>query len=266
MKTRVMQKDCKNCSIVYRQEEAIHNIKLLLTIIFAKIQYEELTAQPDMAPEFASFLSYMKKSSFKLIKIVNDATDLGRLSRGALSPRLRNYDVVALIRDLLETATPLATNKKLHLEFTSNICQLTTAVDKEMLERIMLNLLSNAIKFSHENGIITVQINEKPELVQISVADNGIGIPPNRVKDIFNRYVSDANSQNKYGVGVGLAVAQGLANSMQGLISVKSGDWGTIMTLSLPKLSTADEDEFRSFYSDFYSDNMVQIELSDELG
>ena len=110
--------------------------------------------------------------------------------------------------------------------------------DEEAVRQILDNLLDNAIKYTPEGGIVRVTCKATRELVQIEVADSGIGIPHDDLPRVFERFyrVNKARSRELGGTGLGLAIVKHLVQSIGGQISVTSRvGAGTRFTLQLPR-------------------------------
>jgi len=107
-----------------------------------------------------------------------------------------------------------------------------------MFRRMISNLLSNALKYTHENGWIKIVISFHHSLVKITLSDNGIGIPPEHLPKVFDRFyrVDSARSQLSGGTGLGLAIVKSIVDLHHGHITITSvPDHGTTVTLNFPK-------------------------------
>jgi signal transduction histidine kinase len=142
------------------------------------------------------------------------------------------------------------------------------ACDPEKIERIMLNLLSNAVKFSKSGGRIEVNLYNKDEKVLISVKDNGIGIPEDKLGVIFERFrqVDKSLTRNHEGSGIGLSLAKSLVEMHGGTIFVKSEiGKGAEFVVELPTAVLLKEEPRCSAGNSGKKDNFekVSIEFSD---
>lgn len=110
--------------------------------------------------------------------------------------------------------------------------------DLERLRQIVLNLLSNAIKFTPHGGYVAITASVDEASVRVHIADNGIGIPQDKLDLIFEPYVrlEPARASGETGWGLGLAISRELARAMDGDLTVSSSvEDGTIFTLRLPR-------------------------------
>jgi signal transduction histidine kinase len=114
---------------------------------------------------------------------------------------------------------------------------LTVLGDDLRLRELVLNLVDNAIKYSHPSGTVTLQLDTDGRSARLSVADHGIGIPPEAQRRIFDRFyrTDAARGHAKQGTGLGLAICQWIAESHRGRIEVDSrAGEGARFTVSLP--------------------------------
>src|SRR5690606_19585757 len=110
--------------------------------------------------------------------------------------QLSELNIINFIDDAVQSFSDLSENKNIDLDFQSNVKVLHAAVDMDKLEKILFNLLSNAFKFTPENGKISVALtildddscSEGLKLVEINVKDSGIGIPKNKLDQVFERF------------------------------------------------------------------------------
>lgn len=247
---------------LYAYENFIHDIKTPLTITYSYIQtIENMTITQD---DYTAYIFQIKKNWYRILKLIHDASDEKKLDNGNLMPNLRNYDVVMLLKELIESAMPLADRKKINLSFIASTAKIITETDKGLFERIILNLLSNAIKFTDSGKNISLIIKEGYNKFSIIIKDEGSGITPEMLNKIFNRYVYEDSERNQFGTGIGLSIAKELTELLGGKMKIKSElNIGTEVTITLPIKITEEKEDFIS-YDDFYLNNIVQIELSDD--
>lgn len=107
--------------------------------------------------------------------------------------------------------------------------------DENQLKTLFVNIIDNAIKYTPPKGEIRVNTKRDKSLVRIAVEDAGIGIPPDEVTRIFDRFYRSDKSRNSLGFGLGLSISKSIVEAHGGTISVKSrpGE-GTVFTVMLP--------------------------------
>jgi len=217
-----------------------HDLRTPLNVILGTIQLSELTIKN--ATEYSvdimeRRIGIIKQNCYRLLKLVNNLIDISRIDVGYKSVEICNFDIVTKIRDIVSSITEYAENKTLSLSFKSDLEEQVIACDTDKIERIMFNLLSNAIKFSNQGGIIEVCITSDKNWVTITVKDNGIGIPKDKIKYIFKRFkqVNDDLSSRSGGSGIGLSLVKSLVEMLKGSISLESTpDVGSTFTVKLP--------------------------------
>jgi len=128
-----------------------------------------------------------------------------------------------------------AEDKGLHIEICSDVEKLTIEEDRNCLSQILIYLISNAVKFS-EKGSILIELNNHIDGISISVKDEGIGIPENQIKYIFDpfRLLEDAYTKSYSGMGAGLAITKLICEMINASVEVQSDPGkGTVFTLKL---------------------------------
>ncbi len=232
----------------HAENQRLHEIDSLKTKLYTNITHEfrtPLTVISGMAdmidkkPDTAKKL--IKRNSQSLLRLVNQILDLAKLESGHLRLQLIQADIVPYVQYLMESLQSFAEQKNIKLVFRSEQDQLIMDFDEKKLEAIVTNLLSNAIKFSRDSGEINVNLRESQGRLLLSVKDNGIGIAPDKLPHIFERFYQaghsggNKNTLSRKGSGIGLTLSKELVELMKGEITVESSlAEGTIFTVSLP--------------------------------
>jgi signal transduction histidine kinase len=183
------------------------------------------------------FLRHIDEEADKLEAIVGNLLSLSQAESGRLRLARRSIDIGQLIRDVIETMqmdSQIAQHRFV-LDLPSD--PLMAMVDVKGIEQVLRNLLNNAIKYSPEEGTITVHSASDKEQLLIKVSDEGIGIPPQYLERIFERFYRVDNEITKRvgGVGLGLAVCRGIVQSHGGHIWAESEpDIGSSFYFMLP--------------------------------
>lgn len=154
-------------------------------------------------------------------RLTSDLLNLLHADQG-LRLRKERFDLNVLVRDRI-AATASRTLEK-DLEFVGPIDESLTMVgDPDRMEDILAILLDNAAKYTPPGGHVTVGTHRRRELVTITVSDTGVGIAPQDVPHVFDRfYRSDMARSEEGGFGLGLAIAKGIVDSMNGTITAES--------------------------------------------
>jgi signal transduction histidine kinase len=200
-----------------------HELRTPLTMILAPL--EGLLTE-DFGPLTATQRSYLEanhRNALRLLKLINDLLDLAKMEEGFLRLRPEHSDLKQMLDEVVAYAKPLATRKNLTLQLVVKQAPSDLHVDVEKLERVVVNLISNALKFTSKGGV-TVTLDTQGGEARIVVEDTGVGIPPEVMPRIFERFnQGDGSTTRKYGgTGIGLAYAKQIVELHSGSITVES--------------------------------------------
>ncbi len=156
-------------------------------------------------------------------KVVSDLIEISYAGKGLLSQVIEEIDVGTLVKSTVEDLRPKAEAFEINVR-TSIEEELFVRADKNQIMHVLNNLLDNAIKFNKKGGQIEIGACKKDRTVEVCFMDTGIGIPQDKLSNVFDKiYQVDSGSARKYaGVGVGLAIAKYLIESHKGRIWVES--------------------------------------------
>ncbi|AET69088.1 signal transduction histidine kinase [Desulfosporosinus orientis DSM 765] len=214
--------------------DASHELRTPLTSIhgFLEVLLRGAMNQPD---KLHRSLTSMYDESERMKKLVQDLLLLAKLDR---SPNVQLSEGVLdeIIKGMAPQLRVLAGNRKVSLKLTSD---LKCCFEEDKLKQVILNLFHNAVQHTDpEQGEILISLESAPGGVQLSVQDNGSGIPPEHLPKLFDRfYRSDSSRTRKYGgAGLGLAISKSLVDLHGGTIRVESKDEeGTAFYVWLPQ-------------------------------
>jgi CheY-like chemotaxis protein/two-component sensor histidine kinase len=180
----------------------------------------------------------LERNAHAQAQIVGDLLDVSRIVTGQLRLESETFDVCDVANLSLETIRPTAVAKGVTLvaDIDSAACQV--AGDPARLQQVIWNLLSNAAKFTASGGSITLRVAREPSSVVIEVADSGIGIPPELLPRVFDRFWQADGSTTRVhgGLGLGLALVRHLVELHGGEVSAHSDGQGrgSRFTVRLP--------------------------------
>ena len=219
-----------------------HEFRTPLTLIMEPLRQ----ALPSISdPKARENVRLAEQNSRKLLGLVNQLLDMAKLESGSMSLDLRHGDLVQTARDVFETFLPLAEKRGIKLSWGRSEAP-AFEFDASKVELILNNLISNALKFTPEGGSVQVMVGHEaspPSAPQkpaafIRVSDTGVGIPPEALDKIFERFFQvdpEASGRTGEGTGIGLALSKELAQLMGGSISVESAPGaGSTFTVWLP--------------------------------
>jgi signal transduction histidine kinase/DNA-binding response OmpR family regulator len=219
-----------------------HELRTPLNAIigFSELLTDAREGQFDQATR-TRFIGQILTSGKHLLSLINDILDLSKVEAGQMELRLQPVSIAEAVEQVLTTVEPLAGKKEIRmhsqLDWSGEML-----VDAGKLRQMLLNLVSNAIKFTPEQGSVTITASRLRDMVEISVADTGIGIDAAEQKKIFHEFHQvDPGPGRKYeGTGLGLALTKRFALLHGGDVRVTSQPGrGSVFTLVLPLRSVA---------------------------
>ena len=186
--------------------------------------------------DYGKYIDILINETERLTKLTNSLLTLNNLNMRGMFLDKTVFDINQIIRDTAASFEGTCRKKKLSIELI-----LTDGVgvraDKDKIQQVLYNLLDNAIKFSHREGVITIETTEKHQKILVSVVDNGVGIPKNELKLVFDRFFKSDSSRgrDRRGTGLGLAITKEIINAHDEHINVISTEGvGTEFIFSLP--------------------------------
>ncbi|MFN8454301.1 MAG: HAMP domain-containing sensor histidine kinase [Anaerolineae bacterium] len=207
-----------------------HELRTPLTIIRGNVDLLRSGAASD-PNELREALSIIDGELDRMSRIVADLLLLSQADAG-LTLRMQPVELDTVILDVFRQARVTANGVNLQLGHED---QAVILGDADRLKQLLLNLVTNAIKHTPNGGFVTLSLFREPELVRVTVADTGRGIAPTALPHIFERFYRGENNDQK-GVGLGLSIAQWIAQAHGGQITVTSElDKGSVFTLCLPR-------------------------------
>jgi len=215
-----------------------HELRTPLNAIigFAELLHRELLIT-NRQPKHARYSRIVHESGEHLLGIVNDLLDASKIEAGQLRIIVEPFDVRRVANGVMETVQPIAAAKSLKLttEIARDLPEMTA--DRRAIKQILLNLVSNACKFSLANGNIQMRLRTVGDYIELSVADDGIGIPEDALKRIGNPFFQAEHSyaRNFEGTGLGLSIVKGLVELHGGELTIESAvNEGTMVTALIP--------------------------------
>ncbi len=169
-----------------------------------------------------------------MLQLVNDLLDVAKLDAGKFTVMKAPADVKHILEDIIKRFLPLAEEKQIQLVLQSD-GDLHVPVDAFRIRQVLTNLVSNAIKFT-EKGTVTLAAKREDTAITVSVSDEGVGIPPEQMRNLFTKYYQlQASTDKKIGTGLGLVIAKGIVEAHGGTISVRSEPGsGSTFSFTLP--------------------------------
>ena len=212
-----------------------HELRTPLTVIKGFVETLQDGAMND-AERSKQYLSTIGRHTDQLTNLVSDLLELSKLESQPELPRAVSVDIASCVRKAADLILPAAQRKGQTLTVEANRAPLVVG-NPDYLERAIANLIDNAIKYTPEGGTIRVTSKSTPTHVLVEVADNGIGIPPEDIPRIFERFyrVDRSRSREMGGTGLGLSIVKHVAQVHGGAVEVTSAlGQGSTFRLKIP--------------------------------
>jgi signal transduction histidine kinase len=212
-----------------------HEIQSPLTSIrgFAKaLENDDLTIE-----ERHHYLSIIEDESMRLSRITEDLLKMASLESDQLRFEPKPYRLDKQLRSLILVCEPQWSEKSIQMDVSLD--ELEVTADEDLLSQVWINLLHNAIKFTPQAGSIRVTLSPRDSQAEVSISDNGIGIPEEDRERIFERFYKADKSRTRSsgGSGLGLSIVKKIIDLHKGTIEVKSEiDKGTTFIVNLPRV------------------------------
>lgn len=213
---------------------ASHEFRTPLSAVQLSASLIEKYAEPFGNPNIVKHVGKIKNAVGNLTTILNDFLSLEKLEAGKVEPTFTKFDLVKLAEEITEEMQLMAKqNQNIIYQHTgtSSIIKL----DPNLLKNCITNLVGNAIKYSGENSFIEFNTEMYEDNCVITIKDNGIGIPENDQKNLFEAFFRAHNTGNIPGTGLGLNIVARYTRLMNGKVDFKSSiNHGTKFTISFP--------------------------------
>ncbi|MBI4592931.1 MAG: GAF domain-containing protein [Candidatus Rokubacteria bacterium] len=213
-----------------------HELRTPLNSIigFSKVLLNRTDGQLNDRQE--AYVKSVYNSSTHLLELINDVLDITRIEAGKAEMRPEEVDLRVLVDECVQSSLPLLRGKMLRLERDVAADLPILPVDRTKVKQILLNLLSNAIKFTAA-GRVTVRVVKEGEVVHVSVADTGVGIPDSELSRLFRPFERLENplARSAGGTGLGLAISKKFVEMHGGRIWVETSEkQGSTFHFTLP--------------------------------
>ena len=211
----------------------------LRTPLNAILGYARLLRSGIVAPDKRDkAIETLERNATSLTQIVEDVLDISRIVSGKIRLNVQPVDFPDVVRSAIDAITPAADAKGVRIEMVLDPEATPISGDPERLQQVIWNLLSNAVKFTHKGGKVQVRLERVNSYVEVAVSDTGIGIAPEFLPHVFERFrQADAGiARERGGLGLGLAIARQLTEMHGGTIEGSSGgvNQGATFSVRIP--------------------------------
>jgi signal transduction histidine kinase len=210
-----------------------HDLRTPLTVIAWSAERLEKGAGTMKSERQATFVQNIQMNTHRLLSLVTQLLDLGKLKAGKLQLDLDPTDMASLVQSAVDEIRPWAEDRGLHIEVTVSDAIPKMLLDAKRIHQTLVNLLANAVRFSRAAGVIAIKAEVTGQHVAVTVSDGGIGIPAHLQATIFDRY--EQAHPKEGGTGLGLTIVKGFVLAHGGRVWVESREGeGSCFGFTLP--------------------------------
>jgi signal transduction histidine kinase len=218
----------------------------LRTPLNAIVGWSQLLRMGQLDPEeTGDALQTIERNAHAQADMIADLLDVSRITSGKIRLELQSVDAAAVIHAALESILPTADAKSIRITKALDSSIKPIMADPARLQQVVWNLVNNAVKFTPQGGQITVGVQQQDSQIEIRVSDNGTGISPTLLPQIFDRFrQGDASMSREHGgLGLGLAIVKQLVEMHGGTVRAESPGLGQGATfiVCLPLTGVSDE-------------------------
>lgn len=214
---------------------ASHEFRTPLATILSSVSLISKYNLTEEEEKRSKHINRIKSAVNNLTEILNDFLSLSKLEEGVIRNNPQEINLSEFAKDISDEMKAMLKEGQAII-YTHNGNKVSIMIDKQLLKNVIINLLSNAIKYSDEGKVITfITSNEKEGFIQISIKDNGMGIPEEDQPLLFERFFRAQNAGNIQGTGLGLNIVKKYVELLEGEISfVSKLNIGTTFNVLIP--------------------------------
>jgi signal transduction histidine kinase len=212
-----------------------HELRTPLNAIIGFSEYLHLLGAQSIPERFLGYVQDINDAGRGLLTLVDDLLELSRLDLGKAVVSESEFDLVALLREIVRAVGTQARAASVDIEFPP-VAPAMIRADERMVRQIAVNLLTNAVKFNKPGGSVAVRIQRPAGGIAFAVADTGVGIAPERIPQLVQPYGENAQvARSQGGSGLGLSIVKRLVDLHDGNLRIASrpGE-GTTATVVFP--------------------------------
>jgi signal transduction histidine kinase len=199
----------------------VHDLRSPLTIVTGYIDALKRVAAAKFTPTEAKYIAQAQRGADNMREMITTLLDVGRLESGQMPLRMEPHDIGEIAREAAHRFSPVLGNRALHCEVPPD--PVLVSCDADVIRRVLENLINNALKFTKSDGAIYINVEPGEAGVQLSVRDDGPGIPPDQHSRIFEKFgQTDSGAQQRHSTGLGLAFCRLAVEAHLGKIGVQS--------------------------------------------
>jgi signal transduction histidine kinase len=216
-----------------------HELRTPLTSIRGYLELLREGEAGELTGAQHEFVAIVERNADRLLRLVGDLLFVAQVEAGKITLDPGLTDIEELVRQAVDTARPAATEKGIAVDLDLGVVGVSEMyADRARLGQVLDNLISNALKFTPAGGHVTVRTSHDADAIVIEVSDDGMGMSPADVKQLFERFfrTASATKQAIQGTGLGLAIVKAIVEAHHGVITVQSiAGAGTVFRVELPR-------------------------------
>ncbi len=205
---------------------ATHQLRTPIAAIRWNVELLQKNLQSVMNPDRERYLVKIERNVLRMIALINDFLSVSKLEMGTFASEAVEINLSNFYTSILDEYTEKITEKNIQVLRTDNPPQTIVKLDSRLLHIIVSNLVSNAVKYLTPNGTLTFSYTKQGNVLELVVADTGIGIPEREVEKLFTKFyrASNAQSHQTEGTGLGLYIVKQSAELLGGGIIVETAE------------------------------------------
>ena len=202
-------------------------------LISTHVMRKSLSKGPVDTDSLLESLGLIKQSAESMDRMISDLLDVERMAQGNLTLKRERVDLCTLLQECGALFAPLVSSKSIVMTMDTDTEPIFASVDHDRTLQVLSNLIGNSLKFTPNGGTIVLSARKQETQVEMSVTDDGPGIPEQAQAQIFERF-SHLKMADHHGLGLGLFIAKWIVQAHKGSIWVTSKGKGCTLTFTLP--------------------------------
>ncbi len=197
-----------------------------------------LDSGPEDISRIQRFVGIIESEADRLTRLIDDLLDLARIESGKIRLEFKRTNIRRVIQETVEKLMPQLEKAQIEIEMDTQEAVTPILADPDRLAQVLMNYVDNSMKYTHQGGQIHIRATETDKEIVVEVTDNGVGIPPQDLERVFERFyrVDKARTRASGGTGLGLAIVKHIIEAHGGKVFVRSTPGsGSTFGFSLPK-------------------------------
>lgn len=240
---------------------ASHELRTPMTAIKSYLWMALQGKGGDLTDKQKYYLERAYNSTDRLIKLVNEMLNISRIESGRIALQVQKVELFSVLQEVIAEVQPRADEQKIEIKLKKRTPdgkrEIHVLIDVDKIKEVLINLIGNSLKFTHEKGKVTLSIEVNKQMVKVFVQDNGVGIEPEYIPSLFQKFgliegSYQTNQASSQGTGLGLYISKSIVELHGGEIGVESEGKGkgALFFFTIPLFSEKKAQEFAEKFSD----------------